>query len=330
MKKVAQMVPKPHDADDGLLALSSQIGPAYDLLSDILRFVQLTGEIVFTTDLKEGFDVRFLSSSAVLHVVQEGGLAVEIDGHPPLQLASGDVLVLPHPVNYRLRSIGPKQLDHATLVLEGLNPDQTVLRHGEGVMEARTISATFQFANPSNILPLLTLLPNAIHIARDADQSAVLIRDVAQFLIVETSAREPGATLMISRVIDILIIRTIRTWAKSLGPREGWVGALQDARISRAVAALHHDPSRPWSVEDLASVAGMSRSRFAQLFLTMVGEAPLRYLHKWRLATASDLLKRSSLAVGEIAHRIGYESEAAFSRAYKALYGVSPRDARTL
>lgn len=183
------MVSKPHDGDDGLLAPSSQSGQAYDLLSDILRFVQLAGEIVFTTDFKEGFDVRFLSSSAVLHVVQEGQLAVEIDGQPPLELGSGDVLVLPHPVDYRLRSVDPTHRGNPTLVLEGLAPDQTIVQHGEGATAARTISATFQFANPSNILPLLTLLPNAIHIARDADQSAVLIRDVAHFLIVETSAR---------------------------------------------------------------------------------------------------------------------------------------------
>jgi len=320
---------KPHDSNDDVLAPASDFTPGYDLLSDILRFVQLSGEFVFTTELREGSNLHIQSNSAFLHVVQDGELSVELDGQAPLRLSSGDVLVLPHPVDYRFREIGAKHQLHPPLVVKEFGPGDTVLRHGEGETRARTISATFQFANQNNILPLLALLPDMIHIAKDADQSAVLIRDVAQFLIVETAAREPGAALMISRVIDILIIRSIRTWAKSLSPRQGWVGALQDARISRAVAALHQNPSREWSVDDLASVAGMSRSRFAQLFLMTVGEPPLRYLHKWRLATASDLLKRSSVAVGEIAHRVGYDSEAAFSRAYKAMYGVSPRDARS-
>jgi AraC-like DNA-binding protein len=160
------------------------------------------------------------------------------------------------------------------------------------------------------------------------DRSAILIRDVAQFLVVEHAAQEPGAALMISRVIDVLIIRCIRTWAKSLGARQGWIGALADARVSRAVAAIHRDPTRNWSVEGLASVAGISRSRFAQLFLATVGEPPLRYVHRWRLAMSFDLLRRSNLPVGEVAHAIGYESEAAFSRAYKTMFGTTPRDDR--
>ena len=167
-----------------------------------------------------------------------------------------------------------------------------------------------------------------IHIAKDADRSAVLIRDVAQFLVVEHAGREPGAALMISRVIDVLIIRCIRTWAKSLGPRQGWIGALADARVSRAVAAIHRDATRDWSVESLASVAGMSRSQFAELFVATVGEPPLRYLHRWRLAMAFDLLRSTNLPVGKVAHAAGYESEAAFSRAYKTMFGTSPRDER--
>ncbi len=133
---------------------------------------------------------------------------------------------------------------------------------------------------------------------------------------------------MVSRLIDVLIIRCIRTWAKSLGARQGWIGALSDARVSRAVAALHGDPARNWLVEELASVAGMSRSRFAELFVQIVGEPPLRYLHRWRLATASDLLRKSNLPVKEIAHSVGYESEAAFSRAFKTMFGTTPRETR--
>ncbi len=328
--KVGLVTSKPHDINDGLLAPASGSASGYDLLSDILRFVQLTGEFVFTTELKAGFNVSFQSRSAFLHVVQEGELSVELEGQPPFKLRTGDVLVLPHGVSYWLRDSMPlRGALEAPLMVREVGPNEATLRHGIGEERARTLSATFQFANQSHILPLLRLLPDTIHIAKDADQSAVLIRDVAQFLILETAEREPGAALMISRVIDILIIRSIRTWARSLTPREGWVGALRDARISRAVAALHQDPSRAWAVDELAAIAGMSRSRFAELFMSTVGEPPLRYLHRWRLATAADLLKRSSIAVGEVAHMVGYDSEAAFSRAYKTMYGVSPKDSRS-
>lgn len=318
-----------HDSKDGLLAPSSDFRPSYDLLSDILRFVQLNGERVFMTELAPGFDVQFQPDSACIHVVQEGSIDIAIEGRAELKLFAGDIAVLPHPAKYRLiDGANPGLARNATLEIGSPGVQESVLRHGAGAIVARTISATFQFENRGAVSPLLDLLPDVIHIARDADQSSLLIRNVAQFLVVETTEREPGSALMISRVIDILIIRCIRTWAKSLGAGHGWIGALADSRVSRAVAALHREPARTWSVKDLASIAGMSRSRFAELFMEMVGEPPLRYLHRWRLAMAQDLLRRSRLPVAEVAHSIGYDSEAAFSRAFKTMFGISPRDAR--
>jgi AraC-like DNA-binding protein len=321
---------KPHDRDDGVLAPASDFPPSNDLLSDILRFVQLTGERVFTAEFGAGFSVLFQPGSASIHVIQEGSIDIAVEGRSKLRLSAGDIAVLPHPAKYTLTDAADRASETATqLEVDASGVQSTVLRHGSGAIAARTISATFRFDNKGGVSPLLRLLPNIIHIARDADQSALVIRDIAQFLVVEVTQQEPGATLMISRVIDILIIRCIRTWAKSLGPRQGWIGALADARVSRAVAALHHDPARNWSVEALASVAGMSRSRFAERFMATVGEPPLRYLHRWRLATASDLLRRSNLAVAEIARSVGYESEAAFSRAFKTMFGTTPRETRS-
>jgi AraC-like DNA-binding protein len=320
---------KPHDANDGVLAPASDLQPHTDLLSDVLRFVQLSGERVLTTELRSGFNVEFERGSACIHVVQEGELRISVEDRAPLRLSAGDIVVLPHPVKYRLSDGGRSDAAvEAPLQIEASGADLAVLEHGRGAIAARAISATFQFENKSGVSPLLGLLPHIIHIAKDVDQSALLIRDVAQFLVVEQTASEPGAALMISRLIDVLIIRCIRTWAKSLGPRHGWIGALADVRISRAVAAIHREPTKNWSVEGLASVAGMSRSRFAQLFLATAGEPPLRYIHRWRLAMAFDLLRGSNLPVSEVAHAIGYESEAAFSRAYKAMFGTTPRDGR--
>ncbi len=319
---------KPHDANDGVLAPASDSRPHTDLLSDILRFVQLSGERVLTTEFRSGFNVEFRQASACIHVVQEGELSIAVEGRAPLTLSAGDIVVLPHAARYRLSEGRPDADLEAPLEVEASGFDISVLEHGRGAIVARTISATFRFENKGGAAPLLELLPDVIHIAKEADQSAILIRDVAQFVVIEHAAQEPGASLMISRLIDVLIVRCIRTWAKSLGPRQGWIGALADARVSRAVAAIHRDPARSWSVEALASVAGMSRSRFAQLFLASVGEPPLRYLHRWRLAMAFDLLRRSNLPVGAVAHAIGYESEAAFSRAYKTMFGETPRDGR--
>ncbi|MGL4965412.1 MAG: AraC family transcriptional regulator [Inquilinus sp.] len=320
---------KPHDSNDGVLGPASDFPSSNDLLSDILRFVHLRGERVFTTELGSGFNVRFHPGSACVHVIQEGLVDIEAEGWSPLRLSAGDAVVLPHPVKYTFRDgVSPDAGSGTALEIDPSGVRGPILRHSGGSIAARTISATFQFETKGGLSPLLKLLPGVIHIAKEADQSAILIRDLAQFLIIESTGQEPGAALMISRIIDIMIIRCLRTWAISRGSSQGWIGALADARISRAVAALHRDPAKPWLVEDMASIAGMSRSRFAELFLQIIGEPPLRYLQRWRLATASDLLRESNMPVAEIAHAIGYESEAAFSRAFKAMFGTTPRETR--
>lgn len=321
---------KTHDTKDVVLAPSSDLEIHDDLLSNVLRFVQLKGEAVFTTELGEGFNIEFATGSGCLHVVQEGQVELQIEGQSPITACVGDVLVFPHSVVYRLRDPMPPTGDQlGSLKLSADRISGRSVRHGHGTIRAGTISATFHFENRKANLPLIELLPNVIHIARDADHSSVLIRDVAQFLVVEITSHEPGATLMISRVIDILVIRCIRTWARSQDSRQGWIGALADGRISKAMAAVHRDVTRSWTVSDLASIAGMSRSRFSEVFQASVGTSPLRYLHRLRLMMASDLLKRSSLLVSETAHSVGYDSEAAFSRAYKAMFGRSPRESRS-
>ncbi|TCR92628.1 AraC family transcriptional regulator [Rhizobium sp. BK376] len=320
----------PHDSNNGVLAPASDNQTPTDLLSDILRFVQLKGERVFTTECADGFHILFRPSSACLHVVQEGEIDIYLEDEPPLRLSQGDVFVLLRPIRYALAcpSKSWRQANHQHGV-DGSGVGVDVLRDGIGPVRARTLSATFQFENGCGLQPTMSLLPNYIHVEKNTDQSAVLIRDVAQFLVYEKEAQEPGAALMISRVIDILVIRSIRSWSKSQGGKQGWIGALADARVSRALSAVHRNPSRPWSVGDLASIAGMSRSRFAGVFLAAVGEPPLRYVHGWRLAVASDLLRKSNLRIGDIARHVGYDSEAAFSRAFKTLYGLSPSHARS-
>lgn len=318
-----------HDTNTGILASASDSDPPNDLLSDVLRFVQLKGERVFAMELRQGFDVLFEAGPSSLHVVQAGGLRVDIVGVPSFVACTGDVLVFPHSAEYTLsdrakhRSNQSGDRDNGRTEIE-----RSRIVHGEGSVVGRTISATFLFENREGVASLLSFLPSVIHIAHN-DESVGVIRDVAQFLVIETESQEPGAALMISRVIDILVIRCIRTWARTMEARHGWVGALADARMSRVVAAMHRDPARDWSLSELASLAGMSRSSFAERFLSMVGEPALRYLHRWRLAMAADLLRNTNQQVQEVAHSVGYESEAAFSRAYKAIYGVSPRGARS-
>ena len=154
-----------------------------------------------------------------------------------------------------------------------------------------------------------------------------LARSIVNFMLIEAGDPQPGAALMVSRLIDLIVIRSLRSWVQQ-GHASGWLGGLSDARIARALKALHERPMQRWSIKTLSGIAGMSRSSFCERFTTLVGRSPLRYRNEWRLMLARELLAKRDARVGEVGLTIGYESEAAFSRAYKAFFGHSPRVAR--
>jgi AraC-like DNA-binding protein len=170
---------------------------------------------------------------------------------------------------------------------------------------------------------MISALPGRIHIRRA--EGAGWLDGIVPFLMVEVTDDEPGAALMISRIIDVIVIRTLRTWVQR-GHTTGWLGGLSDARIARALKVIHERPLQRWSVDTLADAAGMSRSSFCERFAALVGRSPLRYQNEWRLTLARNMLVAREARVGEVARRVGYGSEAAFSRAYKAMFGHSPRD----
>ena len=144
-------------------------------------------------------------------------------------------------------------------------------------------------------------------------------------------ARElrPGGETVITRLADILVIQAIRSWiARDPAARTGWLGALRDAKIGRAIALIHRDPARDWTLASLAAEVAMSRSAFAARFTELVGEPAMHYLGRWRMYVGADLAEGGERALGDVAGRLGYQSEAAFSRAFKRFMGISPGAAR--
>jgi AraC-like DNA-binding protein len=134
---------------------------------------------------------------------------------------------------------------------------------------------------------------------------------------------------VITRLADILVIQAIRSWiATDSQAQTGWLRALRDKQIGRAIALIHRDPARDWTVTSLASAVGMSRSAFAARFTELVGEPAMQYVLRWKMHAALKWLKESDATVGQLAAKLGYESEAAFSRAFKRLMGMSPGAAR--
>ncbi|MEI9419236.1 AraC family transcriptional regulator [Mesorhizobium sp. Cs1321R2N1] len=271
-----------------------------DLLSHVLAQIRLTGDQVFSRTLAKAEQVDLDEGQAHIVVVTAGALRMESEDQVPVVIEAGDLVLLPR---------GPGGL-------------RLVASHPQVAI----VACRFWF-DPDSLRGMIFALPRYIRIGRA--QGAGWIDGMLPFLMIETSDAQPGAALMISRIIDLMVIRTLRSWVHE-GHATGWLGGLSDARIARSLKAIHERPLQRWSINELADKAGMSRSSFCERFAALVGRSPLRYQNEWRLGLARDLLARRDARVGEIGLRIGYESEAAFSRAYKQLFGHPPRVEYTL
>jgi AraC-like DNA-binding protein len=266
-----------------------------DLLSHVLSQIRLTGDRVYSVTLQKKGQLELQSDAAHVCVVTKGVLRTEQDGSTPVAIDTGDLVLLP-------RGAGD-------------------LRFTASDTLTTVILCRFRF-DPDSLRGMIFALPQCIQIRRT--ESAGWLEGIVHFMMIEAGDVQPGAALMISRLIDLVIIRTLRTWVHQ-GNTSGWLGGLSDPRIATALKAIHERPMQRWSIEALAGIAGMSRSSFCGRFTALVGRSPLRYHNEWRLALARDLLVKRNARVGEIGLSIGYESEAAFSRAYKRLFGHSPR-----
>lgn len=178
--------------------------------------------------------------------------------------------------------------------------------------------------------PLLRDLPEVIKVSFPDGLLPRWLSATTFFVQDETANRGPGSALMLSRIVELMVIRMLREWAAQNSDVGGWLVSNRDQRLSRALTAIHSRPEEQWSLGSLAAEVGMSRSVFAERFQRAFGEPPLRYLTGWRLTLASELLQSTDLTVGQIAERVGYQSEPGFSRAFKSRLGCAPKDFRLL
>ncbi len=301
-----------------------------DLLSQMLDLVRLRGELVFSADLNHPWALRFEPGSAYFFVVLEGSLIAQVADEPSVEAIAGDLVMLPRGVGHILGD-GSDVIaaNVGDLMQEQFTTERLGLHHGGNGEQTRVIAGAFHF--DSAAVPwVVSALPAVIHIAKSGGQTGGWLEGLAYFMMMEAQTVNPGSSVMISRLIDVLIIRVIRTWAQTKNAGDtGWLGALGDPRISRALKAIHDDPFRRWTVAELAGSVGMSRSSFAERFSSLVKEAPLSYQSRWRLTLAHGLLRQANARVSDVARHVGYDSEAAFSRAFKAEFGIPPISVRS-
>jgi AraC-like DNA-binding protein len=256
--------------------------------------------------------------------VIEGRCRLTVSGEAPVVLAEGDFVLLPATPAFTLSSIEPA-------VPTRLDPlasqtQQEEIRHGrpDGPPDFRLRGGYFVFDSPDASL-LVSLLPVMVHVHGDA-RLTTLVRLFGE----EADRQLPGRDLVLGRLVEVLLIESLRAKQDRDAP-PGLLRGLTDARVAEALRQIHGDPARPWTVQQLARGAGLSRSAFFDRFLGTVGLRPMEYLLAWRMAIAKDLLRKEVLAIDEVARRVGYGSASTFSTAFSRHVGQPPgRFAREL
>jgi AraC-like DNA-binding protein len=298
-----------------------------DVLADVLDSLKLRGRIFCRCELSAPWALGFAAGDfSHFHVIEQGRCWFRLQGRKDvIALEEGDLLLVPKGHGYQLcDEPRTRPIPLADLIGSSQGGLRAVLRHGGGGRLAKVICGSFEFAGP-HAKSFLTVLPDWIRVQKSERRGNEWLDATVRFVQHETQQAELGAETIIARLIDVMFVEAIRTWLKQQRQGSaGWLGALRDPQIGAVLGLIHQAPEKPWTVPALAAEVGMSRSPFAAKFTALVGESPMAYLKRWRLYVGATLLHQGTIALASVAERVGYESAAAFSRAFTREFGVSP------
>jgi AraC-like DNA-binding protein len=260
----------------------------------------------------------------MVEVVTSGHCWIELEGQAPVFMPQGSLALIPRGTRHKIRSNPNAETELLSDVPVELVGDRfEIMRYGGGGTFTHITYCGVRF---DHILAdrLIRLLPDIllIHTLEDDDG---WLHDTVQFISREAQQMLPGNETVITRLADILVIQAVRTWIETVREDErGWIAALRDKQVGKALATIHRQPEKDWSVASLAKEIGMSRSGFSARFSALVGEPVLHYLTNLRMQLAHRQILQTSDSLAKIAQRIGYNSEPAFNRAFKRVMGMPP------
>ncbi len=307
-----------------------------DALSDVLRAIRLDGAYFFLAEATAPWSVskaaarslvpRILPGSEHLisyHVVLKGGCYAGLDNQPRIRLEAGDAIVFPHGDPHFLSSTD-HTVPERTASSDGCYP-QTVHLGPPGEHDT-IIVCGFLGCDVSPYNPLLASLPHHLHVRGLFDG---WLATFPQQVLLESGLNRVGSETMLTRMAELMFVEVLRAHVEHLPEHErSWLAALRDPIVGAAIAALHERPSHAWSLAEMARHVATSRSVLVERFSELVGLPPMQYLTQWRLQLAAEQLRSGSAKVAAVGVRVGYASEAAFSRAFKRATGQSPSDWR--
>ena len=300
-----------------------------DLLSNILHVMKLTGTLYFRTSFTSpwGVEVPAFENVSRFHYVHRGRCFAQVAGQDrEILLEQGDLIIVTHGARHVLSD--PVQVDVKTVdqVVEqsGFNGHGALVFGGPDTgHETQLICGHFAFDQGANHV-LLDALPSYVHIKDYGKVSPDWLNDTLKIIGAEVGYDHLGSDLIALRLTEIIFTQAIRCYLAGEGKHQRGLAGFADARIRQALEAMHKNPAKPWSVNSLAKVAGLSRTKFADRFNELIDNTPLNYLTAWRMQLARRLLSDTNLPIIEVATRSGYQSEASFSRVFKRHFDLPP------
>ncbi len=303
-----------------------------DRLARVLHTLRMRSTFYCQAELGEpwALEMPAISDSISFHVVTAGTCWLRLPAAEPIELRAGDLVLVPHGLGHDLLSApdAPSGPRVDLLPQQYLSEHYSVLRHGGDGRSAQLICGVVAFDDPA-ARELMRALPDVLFVGGDSVSAASSIHDTLRLMASELARPRPGGEAVATRLADILVVQAIRSWiATDMDAGTGWLRALRDERIGGVLEAIHADPGDDWTLERFARLATMSRSSFSSRFTELVGEAPIAYLTRWRMNLAHTRLRDENVTAARLATELGYQSEAAFNRAFTRIIGRTPGSIR--
>jgi AraC-like DNA-binding protein len=309
-----------------------------DVLSEVLKDVTLKGAVFYNAEFSAPWSFRSPASHVIAphlgpdaghviiyHLVAEGGAWAQIEKGPRIDLGPGDIVVFPHGDPHLMGNGRPTEpVDHGKELGRILSQGLEIARMGGGG-EITKFVCGYMVCEPQVSRLLLAGLPPLLKVNIRNDPSGVWLEHSIRFSVANAGSPTAGAGAVLAKLSEALFVETLRRYIALLPPAQtGWLAGARDPEVGKALGLLHRQPARPWTIADLAASVGVSRAVLAERFQHYLGEPPIGYLTRWRLQLGARLLTTTSHGVAQIAAQVGYDSEAAFNRAFKRNFGAPP------
>ncbi len=309
-----------------------------DALSDVLHVLRLTGAVFLDAEFTAPWCVRSTSGQhtpappspsehiVFFHWLIAGQCRARLaTGGETFEIAAGDLLLMPNDDTHLMGSdLQADPVPAQSLVKPAANGGLLRIEHGGGGETTRFVCG-FLACDKRLSRPVLDALPGMIRVSFGDDPAAAWFRSLLRVGAEETLARRPGSDSVLAKLSELLFVEAIRRYGESMPAEQtGWLAGLRDRFVGKALTLMHQSPGKAWTVDALANEVGLSRSALAQRFTELLGQPPMQYLTRWRLTVGAQSLRNDGASLATVAEQIGYESEAAFNRAFKREFGMPP------